>query len=226
MDDIENCRTKIGIHHGGRSAMYGKRIRMKEYKGKNIAPSTEKFKKPSTVFLLLAIFFVGFVVSVHLRPKAPASRFLARGTRNITLLNFTMEFQHLNIKQLDNLFSKVELNLLWTNMFTGSQGAHLMHGNIETDTMNLCKDLPRGLKIAQWNVQCITNKIDQLKTTKILRCPGTQIHILGLSEIWLNSKYAEGFAQIEGWCIFRRDRSQKEYCGLLLFVNNKIQHFR
>ena len=124
------------------------------------------------------------------------------------------------------MFSKVELNLLWTYMFTGNQGAYLMYGNIETDTMNLCKELPKGLRIAQWNVQCITNKIDQLKTAEILRCPGTQMDILGLRETWLNLKYTEGFAQIEGWSIFRRDRSQKEHGGLLLFINNKIQHFR
>ena len=92
--------------------------------------------------------------------------------------------------------------------------------------MTLCKELPKGLRIAQWNVQCITNKIDQLKTAEILRCPGTQVDILGLSETWLNSKYAEGFAQAEGWSIFRRDRSQKEHGGSLLFVNNKFQHLR
>lgn len=137
-----------------------------------------------------------------------------------------MEIQQQNIKQLDTLFLKVEIIMLWTNMFTGNQGAHLMYGNIEMDTMNLCKELPKGLRIAQWNVQYITNKIDQLKTAEILRCPGTQVDILGLSETWLSSKYGEGFAQIDGWSIFRRDRSQKEHGGLLLFVNNKIQHFR
>ena len=49
---------------------------------------------------------------------------------------------------------------------------------------------------------------------------------MGLSETWLNWKYAEGHSQIKGWSILRRDRSQKEHGGLLLFVNNKIQHFR
>ena len=74
-----------------------------------------------------------------------------------------------------------------------------MDGNFEMDIVNLCKELLKVLRITHWNVQCITDKIDQLKTRqRYYDGPGAQADILGLSETWLNSKYAEGHTQIEG----------------------------
>ena len=49
----------------------------------------------------------------------------------------------------------------------------------------LASDMPRGLKIGEWNVQSLYNKIEQMR--HVLDARGNNIHILGITVTWLNN---------------------------------------
>ena len=59
---------------------------------------------------------------------------------------------------------------------------------------HLVSDLPKGLKVAQWNLQCLCpyhykqHKLDQLRLM-LQGDPTKETDILGVKETWLNSKY-------------------------------------
>ena len=85
------------------------------------------------------------------------------------------------------------------NNFTGSTLPLLL------DLANLVTN--RGLKIVHQNIQSLTKKIDQLRFI----CSSVQagIHLLTLSETWLNEQILDSEISIEGYKIFRLDRANR-----------------
>ena len=65
----------------------------------------------------------------------------------------------------------------------------------------------RGLKIVHQNIQSLTKKIDELR----LICSSVQagIHLMTLSETWLNEQISDSEISIEGYKIFRLDRADR-----------------
>ncbi len=66
----------------------------------------------------------------------------------------------------------------------------------------LCSDLPSGFRITQWNLRSIaprTNntKLDEIKL--ILRYPGNETHILGVTESWLDETIDDSRIKITGY---------------------------
>ena len=72
--------------------------------------------------------------------------------------------------------------------------------------------LKKGFKIAHVNIQCLRNKVDQLKVFLHIN----DFDILCLSETWLNSNIDDKEVLIEGYDVCRLDRHNSQACGGVL----------
>ena len=54
---------------------------------------------------------------------------------------------------------------------------------------SLASDMPKGLKIGESNVQSLSNKTEQMR--QIIDAEGNNIHILGVTETWLNNSHTD-----------------------------------
>ena len=81
----------------------------------------------------------------------------------------------------------------------------------------------RGLKIVHQNIQSLTKKIDELR----LICSSVQagIHLLTLSETWLNEQISDSEISIEGYKIFRLDRADRGG-GVAVYVKSELSLVR
>lgn len=114
------------------------------------------------------------------------------------------------------------------NTLIGNKGAHLYFGNRkQNETVTLFPDKPRGLKITHWNVQCLTNKIDQVK--KIVEDPKTQPDVLGITETWLQpDKHNDSFVKVSGYHYppERKDRTRATHGGVITYISTRYDYVR
>ena len=79
-----------------------------------------------------------------------------------------------------------------------------------------------GTHIGHLNVYHLPNKIADI--CLLLNEP-PQIHILGLSETWLNSSHSDEILAIPNYQILRRDRKQCGHTGLAAYIHKSIYPF-
>ncbi len=107
------------------------------------------------------------------------------------------------------------------DLLLGNKWAHLYYGNI-----TLFSPKTKGLKIAHWNIQCLTNKIDQIKL--LIQDPKHQPDVLGLTETWLNSSYNEDFVKILGYHHppQKKDGICAAHGGIISYVSERYKYDR
>ena len=76
--------------------------------------------------------------------------------------------------------------------------------------------LRNNLSFVQYNVQSLLPKLDVIKTEL------SQFDIIGLTETWLNRSVTDEDVNIDGYNLFRKDRSFNSYGGLNLYVKSHI----
>ena len=67
---------------------------------------------------------------------------------------------------------------------------------------SLCSDLPSGLRITQWNLRSLAPRINNTKLGEIkliLKDPGSETHILGVTESWLDESIDDTRIKINGY---------------------------
>ena len=86
----------------------------------------------------------------------------------------------------------------------------------------LASDMPRGLTIGEWNVQSLYNKIEQMR--HVLDARGNNIHILGITETWLNNCHTNCQIAIQGYSIERHDRAEGIGGGVAVYIHNSVSY--
>ena len=79
-----------------------------------------------------------------------------------------------------------------------------------------------GTHIGHLNVYHLPNKIADIS---LLLNKTPKIHILGLSETWLNSKHNDDILSIPNYQILRRDTEQQGHTGLVAYIHNSVYPF-
>ncbi len=118
----------------------------------------------------------------------------------------------------------------------GNAGAHTYYGNRQSENdegyeiPSLAKDMPNGIKIAQWNMRSIAPtddnhwKLDQLR---LILNSERECDILGITESWLNDSYKEKHVKIDGYvCNEREDRQGMRGGGILMYIKKHITYIR
>ena len=86
-------------------------------------------------------------------------------------------------------------------------------------------DLPRGLKIANWNCQGLLSKLTDV--TSLLAVPGKEWDILGISESWLDNNHLDSELLIPGYWLLRKDRgTPKRRGGTAAYIDNHLNFSR
>ena len=101
---------------------------------------------------------------------------------------------------------------------------------------SLCSDLPSGLRITQWNLRSLAPRINNTKLDEIkliLKDPGSETHILGVTESWLDESIDDTRIKINGYTHERSDRSSKTIPidkqhagGIIVYIKEDIPYFR
>ena len=86
----------------------------------------------------------------------------------------------------------------------------------------LASDMPRRLKIGEWNVQSLYNKIEQMR--HVLDARGNNIHILGITETWLKNCHTNCEIAIQGYSIERHDRAEGNGGGVAVYIHESVSH--
>ncbi|CAB3979992.1 Hypothetical predicted protein [Paramuricea clavata] len=81
----------------------------------------------------------------------------------------------------------------------------------------------RGLKICHQNICGLFNKIDLLRVNFDLM---KELHILGISESHLTKDITDPEISISGYNIFRRDRQNNNYGGIVVYVKETVNSVR
>lgn len=80
-------------------------------------------------------------------------------------------------------------------------------------------NLPKkGLKIVQLITRSITNKLDQIR----LMMHKKSIHILAITETWLDNSWTDNELVITGYNLFRRDRKTAQGGGIIVYTHNSL----
>ena len=79
-----------------------------------------------------------------------------------------------------------------------------------------------GTRIGHLNIYHLPNKIADVC---LLLNRNPKIHILGLSETWLNSKHSDEILSIPNYEILRRDTTQSGHTGLVVYIHNNVYPF-
>ena len=94
-----------------------------------------------------------------------------------------------------------------------------MYGNRDNhQTVKRFPHQPKGLEITHWDVQCLSNKADQVK--QIVKDPKTQPDVLGITETWLQpDKHNKEFTQISGYQfpLERKGRTRATHGGVIIY---------
>ena len=86
-------------------------------------------------------------------------------------------------------------------------------------------NLPRGLKIANWNCQGLLSKLVDITT--LLAMPAKECDILGISESWLNDTHLDSELLIPGYDLLRKDRqTPKRRGGTAVYINKHLYFSR
>ncbi len=126
-----------------------------------------------------------------------------------------------------NKLLKVSLNV---DYIIGNKAVHLYYVNKEVNQPEIklftSNNKPNGLKISHWNVQCITNKMDQIK--QIVRDTKSQPQILGLTETWLTDTYKDSYVKLPGYHHppEHKDRTLAAHDGVITYVSKGVDYHR
>lgn len=100
----------------------------------------------------------------------------------------------------------------------------------------LGSDLPCGLRVTQWNLRSVaptqnSSKLDELRL--LLKNPGHETHILGITESWLNNNYKNSHLKIPAYNFERVDREDKELPankttggGIIIYIKQDLIYKR
>ena len=87
------------------------------------------------------------------------------------------------------------------------------------DIVDLNCKLQKGLKIVHINIQSLVNKLEHIK----LLLDENQIHILCITETWLTNNIDDCIVNIDGYNMYRMDRSNgKLHGGLMCYIKDGI----
>ena len=81
----------------------------------------------------------------------------------------------------------------------------------------------RGLKFIHQNIRRLRKKLNELRVF-ITQSP--RIHIIALTETWLNSSISDAEVSLPGFTLFRRDRLVRKGGGVAVFVSELINAVR
>ena len=102
-----------------------------------------------------------------------------------------------------------------------------MDGSDYVDSTHFHFDLAlpsSGLKIGHWNVNRLTSaKLDQIKLYLSKKDGKPQVDIMFLNETFLKPNVYDFLFNVNGFDIFRRDRSQKGGGGVMGYVNAELK---
>ena len=90
------------------------------------------------------------------------------------------------------------------------------HSPSITNNINNVGLFKKGLKIVHLNVCHLSNKFDELKCTLLNNKPC--IDICAFSETFLNSNTDDSFLNVDGYNIYRKDRSGKVGGGIIVYI--------
>ena len=114
-------------------------------------------------------------------------------------------------------------HIVFVRPLLGNKGVHIINGNVvntKTDGLN-----GKGIRIASWNINHVSNKIHELKS--VLQVAPRQIDVLGISEIFLTPKDHDARLAIDGFHQPERlDRKGKRGGGLLAYISTAFSHVR
>ncbi len=111
-----------------------------------------------------------------------------------------------------------------------NKATHLYNGNKDVNQPEIklfpSNNKSKRLKITHWNVQCITNKMDQLK--QIVRDTKSQPNILGLTETWLTDTYKDSYFKLPGYHHppEHKDRTCAAHGGVIAYVSKDMDYHR
>jgi hypothetical protein len=85
----------------------------------------------------------------------------------------------------------------------------------------------KGLRFGHWNINRLSNsKFDQIKLFLLGSDKRPQIDILSLNETFLKPSIPDSVFSVPGFTIYRRERNGKNGGGVLMFVNDELNHRR
>ena len=81
------------------------------------------------------------------------------------------------------------------------------------ETIELSNLKQKGLNVVHLNIRSVIYKIDQIR----MMISQAKIDVLCLTESWLNPNITDSELSIEGYKIFRKDRTLKKGGGILIY---------
>ena len=150
----------------------------------------------------------------------------------LTATHYTTSGQHGSTSALNNIGQLIihgyysELRIIHSGDVQPNPGpvSGLSRGLTPGASSSLASAMPKGLKIGQWNVQSLCNKTEQMR--HILDAEGNNIHILGITETWLNKSHSDSEIAIHGYNLERRDRTKYHGGGVAVYVHESVTYAR
>ena len=81
----------------------------------------------------------------------------------------------------------------------------------------------RGLKFIHQNIRSLRNKLNELR---VFLTQSPRVHIIALTETWLDSNISDAEVSLPGFTLFRRDRLARKGGGVAVFVSESINAVR
>ena len=150
----------------------------------------------------------------------------------LTATHYTTSDQHGSMAALNNIGQLIihghysELRIIHSGDVQPNPGpvSGSSQGLTPGASSSLASAMPKGLKIGQWNVQSLYNKTEQMR--QILDAEGNNIHILGITETWLNNSHSDSEIAIHGYNLERRDRTECHGGGVAVYVHESVTYAR
>ena len=99
-----------------------------------------------------------------------------------------------------------------------------MQGHASRVASVLASVMPRGLKIGEWNVQSLYNKIDQMR--QVLDARSNNIHILCITETRLTNSHTKFETAIQGYSLKRHDMAEGNGGGVAAYIHESVSYKR
>ena len=88
----------------------------------------------------------------------------------------------------------------------------------------LASYMPRRLKIGEWNIQSLYNKIKQMR--HVLDATGNNLHILGITETWLKKCHTNCEIAVQGYSIEIHDMAEGKGGGVAVHERVYVSYKR
>ena len=146
----------------------------------------------------------------------------------LTAKHYTTRGQHGSMAALNNIGQLIkhghysELRIIHSGDVQPNPGpvSGSSRGLTPGASSSLASGMPKGLKIGEWNVQSLYNKTEQIR--HMLDAEGNHIHILGVTETWLNNSRTDSEIAIYGYNLERCDRTECHGGGVALYVHESV----